>query len=75
MGGGGVNSVARDVHSINGTNPMYLIEKIIRSRIIDTQFWKEKCFALTAEAVVRVLPLALLELGITLYKDGILVNV
>lgn len=37
---------------MHGTNPQYLIEKIIRSRIYDSKFWKEQCFALTAELLV-----------------------
>jgi pre-mRNA-splicing factor 38A len=41
--------LARNVH---GTNPQYLIEKILRSKIYDSRFWKEHCFALTGTAVV-----------------------
>lgn len=37
---------------MRGTNPQYLIEKIIRSRIYDSRYWKEECFALTAELLV-----------------------
>lgn len=37
---------------MHGTNPQYLIEKIIRSRIYDSKYWKEQCFALTAELLV-----------------------
>jgi pre-mRNA-splicing factor 38A len=38
--------------SVKGTNPQYLIEKIIRSRIYECKYWKEHCFALTAELLV-----------------------
>ncbi|XP_067136978.1 pre-mRNA-splicing factor 38A-like [Centruroides vittatus] len=41
-----------DAHSIRGTNSQYLIDKIIRSRIYDSRYWKEECFALTAELLV-----------------------
>jgi pre-mRNA-splicing factor 38A len=41
------NRTVKDAKSIKGSNPQYLIEKIIRTRIYDTQYWKEKCFALT----------------------------
>ena len=41
------NRTVKDAHSIKGTNPQYLIEKIIRSRIYDSQYWKEECFALS----------------------------
>lgn len=42
----------KDAKSIRGTNPQYLIEKIIRSRVYDSKYWKEECFALTAELLV-----------------------
>jgi len=37
---------------VKGTNPQYLIEKIIRMRIYDSRYWKEECFALSAELIV-----------------------
>ena len=46
------NRTLKDAKSIHGTNPQYLVEKIIRSRIYDSQYWKESCFALTAELMV-----------------------
>lgn len=46
------NRTLKDAKNIHGTNPQYLIEKIIRSRIYDSQYWKEQCFALTAELMV-----------------------
>lgn len=46
------NRTVKDARNIHGTNPQYLIEKIIRSRIYDSKFWKEQCFALTAELLV-----------------------
>ncbi|CAH8876119.1 unnamed protein product [Trichobilharzia szidati] len=41
------NRTVKDAHTVHGTNPQYLIEKIVRSRIYESQFWKEHCFALT----------------------------
>ena len=46
------NRTVKDAHTVKGTNPQYLIEKIIRSRIYDSKYWKEHCFALTAELLV-----------------------
>ncbi|XP_029662080.1 pre-mRNA-splicing factor 38A [Formica exsecta] len=46
------NRTVKDAKSIRGTNPQYLVEKIIRSRIYDSKYWKEECFALTAELLV-----------------------
>lgn len=39
----------KDVH---GTDPQFLIEKILRERIYDSTYWKEKLFACTAEIMV-----------------------
>ncbi|XP_076371041.1 pre-mRNA processing factor 38 [Tachypleus tridentatus] len=46
------NRTVKDAQSVRGTNPQYLVEKIVRSRIYDSKFWKEECFALTAELLV-----------------------
>ena len=43
------NRTVKDAHSVKGTNPQYLVEKIIRSRIYESKYWKEECFALTGE--------------------------
>ncbi|KAH8866613.1 Pre-mRNA-splicing factor 38A [Schistosoma japonicum] len=46
------NRTVKDAHTVHGTNPQYLLEKIVRSRIYESKFWKEHCFALTAELLV-----------------------
>nr|XP_057929403.1 pre-mRNA-splicing factor 38A [Doryrhamphus excisus] len=46
------NRTVKDATSIHGTNPQYLVEKIIRTRIYESKYWKEECFGLTAELVV-----------------------
>jgi len=46
------NRTVKDASTVKGTNPQYLVEKIIRSRIYDSKYWKENCFALTAELLV-----------------------
>ena len=38
--------------SVHGTNPQNLVEKIRRSKIYQSPFWKEQCFGLTAETLV-----------------------
>lgn len=43
------NRTAKDAATVKGTNPQYLIEKIIRTRIYDSMFWKEKCFGLSGK--------------------------
>ncbi|EJW81132.1 pre-mRNA-splicing factor 38A [Wuchereria bancrofti] len=46
------NRTVKDAVTVKGTNPQYLVEKIIRTRIYDSKYWKEECFALTAELLV-----------------------
>ncbi|KAK4337147.1 hypothetical protein RND71_043365 [Anisodus tanguticus] len=46
------NRTAKEAKTIHGTNPQYLIEKIVRTRIYDSKFWKEECFALNMEYLV-----------------------
>jgi len=41
-----------DAKTVRGTNPQYLVEKITRTRIYECKYWKEHCFALTAELMV-----------------------
>lgn len=41
------NQTVKDAISIKGTNPQYLVEKIVRTRIYDSRYWKEECFGLT----------------------------
>lgn len=43
------NRTVKDAHSIHGTNPQYLVEKIIRTRIYESKYWKEECFGLTGK--------------------------
>lgn len=38
---------------VHGTNPQYLIEKIVRSKVYESRYWKEHCFALTAETLLE----------------------
>ena len=37
---------------IHGTNPQRIVEKILRTKVYATQYWKEYCFGLTAETLV-----------------------
>ena len=44
------NRTVKDAVSVKGTNPQYLVEKIIRTRIYESRYWKEECFALSGES-------------------------
>ena len=46
------NRTVNNPHTVRGRNPQYIIAKIIRSRIYECRYWKEECFALTAEHLV-----------------------
>ncbi|RYH04651.1 hypothetical protein EON65_46910, partial [archaeon] len=39
--------------TVHGTNPQYLVEKITRLKIYNTNYWKETCFGLTAATVLE----------------------
>lgn len=41
--------LARSVH---GTNPQFLIGKIVRNKVYDSAYWKENCFGLTAASII-----------------------
>lgn len=38
------NRTVKDAKVTHGTNPQYLVEKIIRTRIYECRYWKEDCF-------------------------------
>ena len=46
------NTTVRGALTIHGTNPQFLIERVVRARIYDSMYWKQDCFALTAESLV-----------------------
>lgn len=46
------NRTAKEAATVKGTNPQFLVEKIIRHRIYDSQYWKEFCFALTGTTLL-----------------------
>jgi pre-mRNA-splicing factor 38A len=48
------NRTVKDAIYIKGTNPQYLIEKIIRTRIYDSRYWKEECFGLTGKSNSKI---------------------
>lgn len=46
------NTTVHGAHTIHGTNPQFLIERVVRARIYDSTFWKQDCFALNAASLV-----------------------
>ncbi|PVU96234.1 hypothetical protein BB559_002466 [Furculomyces boomerangus] len=42
----------KDALSIRGTDPQNLFEKIVRTRIHDSLYWKEHCFGLNASGII-----------------------
>ena len=45
------NKTVKEAVVVHGTNPQYLIEKMIRTRIYESRYWKEDCFGLSAADV------------------------
>ncbi|PCH38299.1 PRP38-domain-containing protein [Wolfiporia cocos MD-104 SS10] len=46
------NTTVRGAQAIHGQNPQFLVETVIRNRIYESSYWKEHCFALTAESLI-----------------------
>ncbi|EJD06111.1 PRP38-domain-containing protein [Fomitiporia mediterranea MF3/22] len=46
------NTTIKGALAIHGQNPQFLVETVIRNRIYECQYWKERCFALTAESLI-----------------------
>ena len=44
------NRTMKYARTVKGTNPQYLVEKIIRTRVYDSRYWKEECFALNGRS-------------------------
>eukprot|EP00762_Andalucia_godoyi_P001122 ANDGO_02024.mRNA.1 Pre-mRNA-splicing factor 38 len=40
------------VRHVHGTNPMFLIDKVLRERIFESMYWKQHCFALNESRLV-----------------------
>ncbi|KIK91124.1 hypothetical protein PAXRUDRAFT_831101 [Paxillus rubicundulus Ve08.2h10] len=46
------NTTVKGALAIHGQNPQFLVETVIRNRIWESAYWKEHCFALTAESLI-----------------------
>lgn len=44
--------MAKAEQFIHGTNPVFLIDKIVRGKVYSSAYYKEKCFALNAETLI-----------------------
>ncbi|KAG0090315.1 hypothetical protein BGZ92_003215 [Podila epicladia] len=47
------NKTVRDAIAVHGTDPQFLIEKILRTRIYECSYWKEQCFGLTESSIIE----------------------
>ncbi|KAG0305175.1 hypothetical protein BGZ98_004524 [Dissophora globulifera] len=47
------NKTVRDAIQLHGTDPQFLIEKILRTRIYECTYWKEQCFGLTESSIIE----------------------
>ena len=39
-------------HAVHGTNPQFLVPKIVREKVWQMTYWKERCFGVSAAALV-----------------------
>ncbi|WFD43424.1 hypothetical protein MPSI1_002086 [Malassezia psittaci] len=46
------NTTVRGAQTVHGTNPQFLIERVVRARIYDSMYWKQDCFALNATSLL-----------------------
>ncbi|WFD35464.1 hypothetical protein MCUN1_002318 [Malassezia cuniculi] len=46
------NTTVKGAEIVHGTNPQFLVERVIRARIYDSTYWKQDCFGLTAATLV-----------------------
>ena len=46
------NRLQREGAVVRGRNPQNLIEKIIKTRIYESIYWKEQCFGLATENII-----------------------
>ena len=46
------NRTDTSARQIHGMNPQYILETILRNKIYNSMYWKEKCFALTSETII-----------------------
>lgn len=46
------NRTDSSADTVHGTNPQYLVDRIIRNKIYNDAYWKEFCFGLTTESLV-----------------------
>lgn len=46
------NATDTIAHTVHGKNPQFLMERIVREKVYDTQYWKESCFAQTEATIV-----------------------
>lgn len=49
------NRTMKYARTVKGTNPQYLVEKIIRTRVYDSRYWKEECFALNGKLHISII--------------------
>jgi len=47
-----MNTTHPEARNVHGTNPQFLIEKILRMKIYDDRYWKEHCAGLNSEELV-----------------------
>ena len=60
MGQDGGNATAPEAHAVHGGDPQALVERITRDKCYASTFWKERCFGVSAAAVVDLFKITML---------------
>lgn len=48
------NRTDKDAARVHGTDPQFLIEKLVRERVYNSRFWRERCFGICVADVVTL---------------------
>lgn len=48
------NQTDKDAVRVHGTDPQFLIEKLVRERIYNSRFWREQCFGIAVADLVAL---------------------
>ena len=56
------NQTDPSAHAVHGANPIFLVPKIVREKVWAMTYWKERCFGVSAAALVD-LAMELREVG------------
>ena len=57
------NRTDKSAYALHGKDPQLLVEKILRNKVYESLYWKEKCFGLNEEGILDEAVVAISEYG------------